>query len=232
MNEILLFASAVFSVAFILIAWKLSKERLYSAIIVFLILISVVGSKIVEFWGYETNTGNVFYASIFLATYFLIERYGKKEGVRSIWIGVIGVSFFIILANITVALIGASSTKPLNDAFTTAFGPSIRVAFASILAYILAQNINVYLYSHLKQKFDGRYLWLRANITNLLAQIADSALFFLIAFWNVVPPENIAEIIKVSIVIKVAFMILASLLLYMNHTEFNDHKGYSAITIK
>ena len=94
-NELILLLTAVVSAVFVFTAWRFGKERLYSAIIVFLILIASLGGKIVTFAGHPTNTGNIFYASVFLATYFLIERYGKREGIRSIWIGVVWVVFFL-----------------------------------------------------------------------------------------------------------------------------------------
>ncbi len=231
MNGLLLITTIILSLGFILTSWKLGKERLYSCIIVFLILISTVGGKIVGFFGYETNTGNIFYASVFLATYFLIERYGKREGLRSIWIGTIGVVFFFLLVKVTVALQGSGDTTTLDNALSTAFGPASRVAIASIIAYILSQNLNVRFYIFLKNRLGSRHLWLRANISNLVAQILDSTIFFLIAFWNVVLPENIVEIIVVSLVLKVAFMMLTAPLLYLNTIEYEESKKSSSITI-
>lgn len=232
MNEILLILTAVFSIIFILVSWRSGKERLYSAIIIFLLLIPTVGGKIVEFMGFETNTGNIFYASVFLATYFLIERFGKKEGIRSIWIGISGVVSFLILIKITLALTGSNTTRPLNEALDTAFGPSTRVAIASLIAYVLSQNLNVYLYTTLKEKMKGARLWLRANIANALAQILDSAVFFIIAFWHVVPLANVFEIIVVGLVIKILYMMLAAPLIYLNTVEYEERGNYSTVTVK
>src|SRR6185295_9085265 len=132
MNELLLFVSALVSAAFVIAAWKLGRERLYMVITVFLILISSVGGKIVLFFGHATNTGNIFYASVFLATYFLIERYGRREGLYSIWVGVVAVVFFSILARLTALLVGTEMTATLNDAVAIAFSPLPRLALASL----------------------------------------------------------------------------------------------------
>jgi queuosine precursor transporter len=231
MNELLLLATAVASTSFIIISWKLGKERLYSAIIIFLILIATVGGKIVEFFGAQTNTGNIFYAAVFLATYFLIDRHGKKEGLRSIWIGVIGVTFFILLAKLTVALQGLETSADLNRAYEIIFDPATRVTLASLVAYTLSQNLNVRLYIHLKEKSQKLNLWMRANVTNAIAQVLDSLVFFLIAFVGVVPLSNIFEVIGMSLVIKIVFMMLASPLLYFNTIESEESRGYSAVTL-
>ena len=233
MNELLLVATALLSVSLVLAGWKLGKERLYSVIIVFLILIATVGGKIVPFFGYETNTGNIFYASVFLATYFLIERFGRREGIYSIWVGVIAVLFFSVLAQITVALTGSQTTASLNDALAIAFGPVSRITFASLCAYTLSQSLNVYLYLLLKKRTRGTYLWLRANISNALAQLLDSAVFFTIAFWGVVPFSGVSGIIFTSLVIKVVYMMLASPLLYLNKVEEEkDLKGDTILTLR
>lgn len=232
MNETLLFLSGLISIVFVLAAWKLGKERLYSAIIVFLILIAGVGGKIVEFFGFATNTGNIFYASVFLATYFLIERYGRREGIRSIWIGVVAVAFFSILARITSTLIGSGATTELDATIAIAFSPLLRLTFASLLAYTISQTCNVFLYIYLKERMQGARLWLRANATNVVAQFLDSIVFFLVAFLGTVPFANVWEVLVTGFVIKVVFMMLASPLLYLNRVEEEDGEGQAIIAIR
>lgn len=231
MNEALLLMTGLLSVAFVYLSWRLSKERLYTAIVVFLALIATVGGKLVEFFGFETNAGNVFYASIFLATYLLIERYGKREGLRSIWIAIIAVGFFTAFLQISALLEGTAETASLNQALDIAFGSTVRVSFASLLAYALSQTLNVHLYAYLKQRMQGTRLWLRANITNAVAQVLDSVAFFFIAFAGAVPPDNMWEIIITGIVIKVVFVMVASPLLYLNHIELNEEDGSSSVTV-
>lgn len=232
MNEALLLLTAIFSVTFVLASWRLGKERIYSAIIVFLILIAAVGGKIVEFFGFATNTGNVFYASIFLATYFLIERYGTREGIRSIWIGVIAVFFFSLLARLTSALMGSEATTELDSALSIAFSPLLRLTFASLLAYAISQTLNVYLYIYLKERFRGAYLWIRANATNAAAQLVDSIVFFLVAFAGVVPLSSVGEVLVIGFVMKVVFMMLAAPLLYLNNIEEDEGDGSAVIAIR
>jgi queuosine precursor transporter len=164
MNELLLMLTGIISAGFVYVAWSMGRERLYGVIVIFLILIASFGGKIVEFFGFETNTGNIFYASVFLATYFFIERYGRREGVYSIWVGIAGVVFFLALVQITVMLRGAEATSALNSAVAAAFEPMSRITLASLVAYALSQTLNVYLYALLKKRMNGTYLWLRANV--------------------------------------------------------------------
>lgn len=233
MNELLLFLIAAVSLSFVLIGWRFGKGRLYSVMIVFLILIAAAGGKIVMFFGHETNTGNIFYASVFLATYFLIERYGKREGVHSVFVGIIWVLFFAVLMFFTVSLAGSPSTAALNSALSAAFSPVSRIAFASLVSYAICQSINVSLYLYLKERFAGSHLWLRANLSNLVAQTFDCVIFFTIAFWGVVAPPNIWDIILTGLAIKVVYMALASCTLYLNKVEEEeDVDGVSTVLMR
>lgn len=223
-NEALLLFTSAVSLVLVLAAWKLNRERLYSVIVVFLILIAVVGGKIVLLFGHETNTGNIFYASAFIATYFLIERHGKREGVRSIWIGVLGLVFFSALLRLALLMVGSGSTADLDTALSSAFLPTARLAVASICGYIVSQTVNVYTYVFLKERYGTRYLWLRTNACNILAQAIDSIIFFTVAFAGVVPPANVLDILITGFIIKTVFVMLASPLLYLNRVE-NDSDG-------
>jgi len=231
-NEALLFATAFLSAFFVYVAWKLDKERIYSVIVIFLILIATSGGKVVEFFGYETNAGNIFYASIFLATYFLIERYGKQEGIRSIWIGVGGIAFFAVMTQIAALITGSGSTSVFSEAFSLVYTQTTRVALASIVAFALSQTLNVMLYTRMRLRYGGRRLWMRANASNAVAQLLDSALFFSIAFWGLIPPANVAEVMLVGYVLKVAFMMVASFLLYLNTLEEDDDQREHSVTLR
>ena len=232
MNELLLVAEAVVCTLLVVVTWKFAQARLYAIITIFLILIANLGGKIIEVFGHVTNTGNIFYASVFLATYFLIERRGKREGIYSIWVAVIGVAFFFVLVQLTVAMVGSPATGTLNYALSTAYSPFSQITAASLIAYVLSQNLNVYLYIYLKEKFNGAHLWVRANASSVLAQIVDSIVFFTIAFWGVVPPSNIWDILITGFSIKVIFIAVTSPLLYLNKIEQEDGHDFSRISIR
>ncbi len=234
-NELLLVLTALLTAGLVVAAWKLDKERLYSIVLIFLILIAIGGGKIVEFFGFATNTGNIFYAGVFLATYFLIERYGRREGFRLVWIGTTGVVAFSTLLYLTLALVSVEGTSTLSELLSGAYSAVPRLAFASLLAYIAAQSFNVYFYTYLKQRFGGgpaRHLWVRINLSNILAQVVDSLIFFLVAFGGFVAPEDIWEILVTGFVLKVLFVMAFSPLLYFNRVEGEENEEYSALVLR
>lgn len=230
-NELLLLLTGILCPTLILAAWRFDKERVFSLILVFLILITVAGSKIVTFFGHTTNTGNIFYGSVFLATYFLIERYGKREGIRSIWIGVIGVGIFSILLQLTASLIGSDNNTQFSSALSTVLSVVPRISFASLFSYAVSQSFNVFLYVTLKKQFGERGIWLRINACNILAQTLDSVVFFTVAFWGTVPPNNLFDILMTGFVIKVVFVMLVSPLIYFNRARLEHEGEYVTLTM-
>jgi uncharacterized integral membrane protein (TIGR00697 family) len=234
-NEVLLSLSALLSAALVIAAWRLDKERLHSLILLFLILIAMGGGKIVEFFGFTTNTGNVFYAAVFLATYFLIERYGTREGIRSIWIGVLGVLSFSLLFYLTLLLESAQNTEELSTLLSLAFSPVPRLMFASLLAYIASQGVNVFLYRYLKERSEGmagQNLWLRINTCNIVSQLIDSLVFFSVAFGGMMASTGLLEILLTGFILKVLFVALFSPLLYLNRVSQEDGEEYSSLTLR
>ena len=231
-NEALLLVEACLCAGFVFVAWKLDKNRLHGLIIIFLILIATTGGKVIEIFGHATNAGNVFYAAVFLATYFLIERWGTSEGFRAIGVGIVGVLFFTVFLQITVAFESVPGGAPFADALGVLFETTPRLALASLAGYAASQALNVYLYAALKRRFGGRHVWLRANVANAAAQALDSIIFFSVAFGGLVSSPAIADIILTGYAVKVAFMMLAAPLLYLNSVEEDERDGSAEITMR
>jgi uncharacterized integral membrane protein (TIGR00697 family) len=232
MNELLLFGQAAVSTAFVILTWHYARDRLYGVITLFLLLIAIGGGKIIYLFGHETNTGNIFYAAIFLATYFLIERMGKRQGIYAIWISVIAIAFFFVFIQLVVAFVSAPATLGFSNTLEAAFEPFSRLTAASLIAYIFSQNLNVYTYVVLKERWRGSRPWMRANISNILAQVVDSIVFFTVAFWGVVAPINIIDIMATGFVIKVLFVAITSPLLHFNRIELEDGNDYARVSMR
>jgi len=77
-----------------------------------------------------------------------------------------------------------------QEAFVTIFGSSLRIVLASFIAYILAQNHDVWAYDYLKKLTKGKHLWLRNNASTWVSQTIDTIVFVTIAFYGVFPIWN------------------------------------------
>ena len=70
-----------------------------------------------------------------------------------------------------------------------------RITAASLIAYFISQNIDVSIFSYLKEKFNKQW-WLRNNVSTIISQTVDSFAFFFIAFYGVMP---ISQLVTLSI---------------------------------
>ncbi|MBP9711937.1 MAG: queuosine precursor transporter [Candidatus Pacebacteria bacterium] len=213
LNEILVLMLIILDILFIFFASRRSMEWLLGSILVNLLLVGVFGAKLISVFGFVTNIGNIFYASAFLATHFLVEKHGKKIGLQTIWDGVVFILFFNIMSQIAAKLSGLNDSSVVNNAISTLFSFSVRIVIASILGYIFAQFININLYEWLKTHTNGKHLWLRSTGANIVSQLADSMLFFSIAFFDLSGPL-LLELILTGWLLKIFTGIVGLPLLY------------------
>lgn len=218
-NESLFLLAAFTDILFVFIATRLGREWLLGTIITNLILIGIFGAKLISVFGFITNVGNVFYACVFLATHFLLERQNKQAGIKMIWLGAGFVVFFTALSQLAVHSSGSPLSEAANNASSTLFSFSPRVVFASILAYIFAQYINISLYEWFRARTRGKFLWLRSNGANIISQFADSSLFFTIAFLDL-PGPLLVQAILIGWFVKTLVVFIGTPFLYIDaHLE-------------
>lgn len=213
-NELIFIVTLLGSLAFIFICSHLDRWWLYAAIVTNLILISTFGAKLILIFEVETNVGNIFYAALFLAAQFLVEYHSKKAARLSIWIGAILLVYFILMGQLTLHYVGLPETGSVNQAIDTLFRVVPRISFASIVGYLVSQNLNVWLYALLREKHGAKFLWLRAILSNVTGQFIDSILFFLLAFYGTLPGTVVFQSLTAGFLIKIFVGFLGIPLLY------------------
>ncbi len=214
-NELLFLLATLVEVIVVFVAARLGREWLLGTIAVNLILIGIFGAKLISVFGLVTNVGNVFYACVFLATHFLIERHGKNVAWQTIWFGAGFVVFFTVVSQFAVNYNGSSLSDAINDASATLFSFSPRVIIASILAYAFAQYINISVFSWIRGKTNGKLLWLRSNSANIISQFIDSCLFFSIAFFSL-PGPLLVQAILIGWFLKSLVVLVGTPFLYID----------------
>ena len=194
-NELLFLISILVDILFVFFAARRGVDWLLGTIIANLILIGIFGAKLVSAFGIVTNLGNIFYACVFLATYFILERYGRYAAVKTIWLGVSFTVFFVVLSQLATRFIGLPQTLEVNNAITTLFTFSQRIVLGSVVGFSFAQFINIKIYEWIKTFTKGRFLFLRCNVANVISQLIDSILFFSIAFFDLPGPLLVQTIL-------------------------------------
>lgn len=206
-NELLWFAEIVANFLFIILAYKLfGKWGLIMWIPISVTLANIQVVQTIELFGFVATLGNVVYATSFLITDILSENYGKREANRAVWIGFFSLIAVTVLMNITLLfepLQGDDFAKTTHEATNTIFSLMPRLAFASLTAYLLSQHHDVWAFHFWKNKYPtNRQLWIRNNLSTMVSQAIDSAVFVLIAFYGVFETNVLFEVFLTTYVLK------------------------------
>ncbi len=213
-NEALLVLGALIDLGVVYLAYRYGREWVYATIIVNLLLISLFGAKLITVFGYVTNTGNVFYAAAFFAVYLLLGR-SIAEGVRGVWIGALSIAFFVVLVQGIILLDPIPESLEIARALDLLLASATRIAVASVIAFLIAQYVNILFFTFWNEQENGVHWWFRAVVVVMVAQLIDSVIFFSIAFLGTVPTDIAAQSMITGYLIKIAIGFAAVPILYL-----------------
>jgi len=192
-QEILWFTTIAIDLSFAIILFRLfGRQGLYASIVISLLLANLQGPKLTEIFGLQTSMGVILYSSIYFATDLLSERYGKSEATRAVMIGFMVSVIIIVMISISLIYLPATAPETANlalnihEATATLFDFTPRFVLGSLLAYLLSQRFDVWIFHVIKEKTRGRHLWLRNNISTILSQAIDTVIYGVVVWWGVV----------------------------------------------
>ncbi|TMU51043.1 queuosine precursor transporter [Flagellimonas algicola] len=165
---------------------------------------------------FEISVGILPYPITFLITDLISEIFGKKKANQVVIAGIFA-SFFSLLI-VTVANISpATDWSPVNnEMFKSVFGNTIVAVFASMMAYLLAQFIDIQLYHFWKRVTKGKYLWLRNNFSTFSSQFIDTfTVVLLLCVFGEIPWELFYGLVVSGFLFKVFIALLDTPLLYL-----------------
>ena len=200
-----LFGVATFLVTFILMIAMyrmFGKQGLLAWVAIGTIIANIQVIKTVEIFGISATLGNVMFASIYLATDILNDIYGRKVAKRAVWLGFSSTLVMIIIMQMSLHFIPAPEDTAQN-AFHAIFDVVPRIALGSIVAYIIGQHVDVFIFSLIKKLFSSdKTFIIRAYGSTIISSIIDTALFVSIAFIGSLPGMAVFEIFITTYVLK------------------------------
>lgn len=133
--------------------------------------ISIFGNQL-----FELSVGILPYPITFLITDIISEIYGKKKANEVVVAGIFA-SFFSMGILLIANWVPALDNSPIDDTtFNQVFALSPVAVFASMIAYLLAQLVDIRIYHFWKNLTQGRMLWLRNNFSTFSSQLIDTVL--------------------------------------------------------
>ena len=135
------------------------------------------------------------------------EVWGYRKTRLLIWLGFCMNVLFVMFGALCDAIPGASYWD--NEAgFHAIFGLAPRIAAASFVAFVVGSFANAYVMSRMKVSSQGKNFSLRAIMSTIFGETADSLIFFPLALGGVVPTEELPVLILSQIVLKTLYEII------------------------
>ncbi|CEG29319.1 putative integral inner membrane protein [Bacillus sp. B-jedd] len=180
-----------------------------------LILANIVAVKLFSIGSFVILPAAVI---IYVFTYPLIdvivEVYGRKYAQRTVRAGLITQIFALVFISAAIALPSAPAFSD-QESFETILGGSFRVIIASLISYMVSQNLDVLVFNKLKSRHGQKKLWLRNNASTMLSQLVDTSIFIVIAFYGIVPMAGLAVMIMTQYIFKFFASIAITPLVYL-----------------
>lgn len=199
------FGIATFFVTFIVMVLMyrcFGKQGLIAWVAIGTIIANIQVIKTVDIFGISATLCNVMFASIYLATDILNDIYGRKVAKRAVWLGFSSTLVMIIVMQMSLHFIPAPEDIS-QKALSTIFDLVPRIALGSIIAYIIGQHVDVFIFSMIKKVFQSdKTFIIRAYGSTVLSSIIDTALFVTIAFIGTLPASVVFEIFITTYVLK------------------------------
>lgn len=131
-------------------------------------------------YNFEISVGLLPYPITFLVTDLISEIYGKQRANQVVKVGLIS-TVFVMGVIVLAEQVNATNWSPVSNAeFSKVFGLTGAAVAASMIAYLLAQFIDIKIYHFWKKLTQGKHLWLRNNFSTITSQFVDTSVVLLI----------------------------------------------------
>lgn len=178
---------------------------------------------------YVFGTGVLFFPISYLFGDVLTEVYGYARSRKVIWAG-FGALIFASLMSFVVTSLPAAKTMSTEQiqAVNLIFGQTPRIVLASLTAFWLGEFVNSFVLAKMKILSGGKFLWIRTIGSTVVGEVADSLIFYPVAFYGVWSNEQLISVMIGNYFIKVLWEAVATPFTYLivGFLKRAEHEDY------
>ncbi len=143
-------------------------------------------------FNFDMTAGVILWPIVFVLTDIINEYFGKKGVQRLSWIAAILLVYSFIAVRGAMWLEGAdfwigsgksSGLTDMSQAFNAVFGQGLMIILGSLVAFLIGQLVDAYIFKKLKDRTGDKFIWLRATGSTAISQFIDSYVVLVIAFY-------------------------------------------------
>jgi uncharacterized integral membrane protein (TIGR00697 family) len=196
-------------------------------------------------FSFNLTAGVLLWPVVFIMTDIINEYYGLK-GVRFLSYmaaALISYAFFMFFFAIKLApaswWTGSKASSGVADmqmAYSAVFGQGLWIIIGSLVAFLIGQILDVYVFHKIKEMTGEKFIWLRSTGSTLISQFIDSFVVLGIAFYigpmlqpSQGKPWSIEQLLSVgtgNYIYKFAVAVLLTPLIYLIHGWIEKYLGH------
>lgn len=125
---------------------------------------------------------------IFSINDVITEVFGKERARSVVWSGLVVISLIFLFSLLATYLPPSKRFEGMEKAYDAIFIYSARIAGASLTAFAVADFLDVYIFSKIRERLGKKALWFRNNLSNFISQFVDTTTFMGLAFYALDKP--------------------------------------------
>lgn len=172
-----------------------------------LIVANIVEQKLISIGPIEATAGLLIFPVSYIINDIIAEVWGYRKARLIIWYGFLMNFLTVIIFRLSIVVPGSENFSH-QEAFQLVLGNTERISLASFIAFLIGSFLNAMVMSKMKLFQKGRNFSLRAVVSTLVGEGADSLVFFTIAFVGVIPNGDLMTLILTQTAMKTGYEIL------------------------
>ena len=200
--------------------------------------IPLMGDYILDF---NLTAGVLIWPVVFLSTDIINEYFGKKGVKRISYFTVILIAYCFVVITLSIALApadfwmevnkGENGDFNINYAFKRIFGQGVNLIVGSLIAFLIGQLLDAYVFERIKKATGQKMIWLRATGSTLISQLVDSYVVLFVAFYLLAadelkwPLDQVIAVGTLNYVYKFGVAIILTPMVYLGHYLIDQYLG-------
>ena len=215
-NVLIIFVNIIVIFTMVVLIEKFfKKEGLYVWTSIALIMANILECQTISlFNGFTSTCGNVLFASVFLSTDIISEKYGSNYSKKAINLAVISMVAFTIIMQIGLLFI-PDKTDFAHDAMKTLFSLNLRISISSIVMFFISNNLDIFLFDKIKKKLPNK-LWVRNNVATIISNVLENYFFIFFAFVGLYDLETMINIATTISVLEIVIALFDTPFIYIS----------------
>ena len=197
----------------VLVERVFKKEGVFVWMAVASVTANILTCKCIDLFGASASLGSIMFASNFLATDILSEKYGTEYSKKATKTALAAILIFIGATQIGLSF-APGKFDVASPAMKTLFTISLRTCAASATLFFLSNMADIYLFEKIKSLAPDK-LWLRNNVATIISNGAENFLFYGAAFCGIMDIRTILSMAVTATVIEIVVAICDTPFLYL-----------------